>query len=105
MPPAVSYLIVPAPMPHRQPLDTLALHPRPLPPAQARPAVQNDGIPHHGSLLGLQLATEQQPHRGPGSGGVDDGVPEAHQGDRDGGAVAEGEGDERRVDDGIDSVH
>ena len=47
---------------------------------------------------------EQAAHRGPGGGEIDDGIPEAHEGEDDAGGVGEGEGDEFGVDEGVDAV-
>ena len=102
-----SHLIIPTPLPHRQPLDAIALGaPRPLPRAETRPAAEaHGGAPLDGRLsLCVQLPAEQQAHGGPGGGDVDDRVPEAHQGQDDAGGVGEGQGDKGRVDEGVDAI-
>ena len=102
---AMSHLIIPTPVAHRQPFETITLRPRPLPRAQARPAIEAHGVSFNGSLTFVQLTAEQQPHGRPGGCGVDDGVPEAHQGKDDAGGVGKREGDEGWVDERVDSVY
>ena len=97
-----SHMIIRTPLTHRQPFDTITLRPRPPPRAQTRSMI----IRAHGAAARLlvQSTAQQQPHGGPRGGDVDDRVPEPHQGEDDAGSVAEGEGDEGWVDEGVDSV-
>ena len=100
----MSDLVIPPPLPHSQSFDALTLRPRPLPRAQTRSAVEASRAPVLGRVFLVEAAAEEQPNGAPGGRNVNDGVPEAHQGEDDAGGVGEGEGNEGRVHKGIYSV-
>lgn len=71
--------------------------------ALAWPGAEDDRSPLR-SGVAAQFPAEEEAHAGPGGRDVDDGIPEAHQGEHNTRGVGEGEGDEGGVDEGVDSV-
>lgn len=102
--PESNHLVISASLPHGIQLDNaVALAARPAPAAHTRPRAENLRGTLHG-VLAAQLAAEEQADSGPGCGGVDDRIPEPHQGKHDAGGIGEGEGDEVGIDEGVDAV-